>query len=42
VFIKVGSDPSFNDCLVCYIEKDVFDTISNNSIMYRFSKYEKP
>ena len=27
-------DPFLNDCLVCYIEKDVFDTISNDSIMY--------
>ena len=33
-------DPFLNDCLVCYIEieKDVFDTISNDSIMYRFQK----
>jgi len=31
-------DPFLNDCLVCYIEKNVFNTISNDSIMYRFQK----
>uniref|UniRef100_A0A7C9A4N8 HAT C-terminal dimerisation domain-containing protein n=1 Tax=Opuntia streptacantha TaxID=393608 RepID=A0A7C9A4N8_OPUST len=29
-------DSFLNDCLVCYIEKDVFDSISNESIMQRF------
>ena len=31
-------DPFLNDCLVCYIVKDVFDSISNDAIMYRFQK----
>jgi len=34
-------DSFLNDCLVCYIEKDVFDSISNDSIMYRFQKMKK-
>jgi len=29
-------DPFLNDCLVCYAEKDLFDSISNDAIMYRF------
>ena len=31
-------DSFLNDCLVCYIEKDVFDSVSNDSIMYRLLK----
>ena len=27
-------DRFLNDCLVCYIDKDVFDSISNDAIMY--------
>ena len=30
--------PFLNNCLVCYIEKYVFDSISNDAIMYRFQK----
>ena len=33
-------DSFLNDCLVCYIEKDVFDSISQESIMQRFHKHE--
>ena len=29
-----------NDCLVTYIESDVFDNIDNEAIMQRFSNYE--
>ena len=31
-----------NDYLVCYIEKDVFDSISNDAIMYQFQKMFGP
>jgi len=34
-------DSFLNDCLVCYIEKDVFDLVSDDSIMYRFQKMKK-
>jgi len=33
-------DYFLNDCLVCYIEKDVFASISNEFIMQRFQRYE--
>ena len=33
-----SGDQSLNDFLVCYIEKDVSDSISSDSIMYRFQK----
>ena len=29
-------NPPLNECLVFYIEKDVFDSISNDSFVYRF------
>lgn len=31
-----------NDCLVCFVEKDVFSTITNETVMKRFSGYEGP
>ena len=34
-------DSFLNDCLVCYMEKDVFDSVSNDSIMYPFQKMKK-
>jgi hypothetical protein len=33
-------DQWMNDCLVTYIESDVFDSIDNEAIMQRFSNYE--
>ena len=34
-------DQWMNDCLVTYIESDVFDTISNDVIMERFQNMSK-
>jgi len=34
-------DSFLNDCLVCYMKKDVFDSVSNDSIMYSFQKIKK-
>lgn len=33
--IKISNE-WLNDCLITYIEKDVFDSVSNNAIMYYF------
>lgn len=32
---RIG-DEFLNDCLVCYIEKDVFQTVTNETAMKRF------
>ena len=34
-------DTWLNDCMVTYIERDVFETISNEDIMERFQKMKK-
>lgn len=33
-------DQWLNDCLIKYIEKDVFDSIINDAIYVLFSRYE--